>query len=212
MWRHNTDYTMMLPVLQSSLEVPWDLCMEEYPKLWRNSTYITWKAGFPGEEVSIAMTFISTNCRELDTRWLVIDISDGTASEYPVLKVDDEDGEGDKSMDDVVEDDYSDDDTEGEDNLDEDLQRTAMEVANKTDNSGFRSSAEDNPKIKVLTGSETIWTGKAPSYSLRALAVSYSTWSSSQMASHSGEVSGASFDAYVNANADGSGIAELMGG
>ena len=88
----------------------------------------------------------------------------------------------------------------------------AMEVANKTDNSSFYSGAEDNPKIEVLTGSETTWTGKVPSYSLRVPVVSYSAWSGSRTVSCSREVSGASFDAYVNANANGSGIAELMGG
>ena len=86
-----------------------------------------------------------------------------------------------------------------------------MDIANKTDDSGFCSGAEDNPKIEALTGSGTTWTGKVPSYSLRVLAVSYCAWSSSQTASRSGETSGASFDAYVNANADGSGVAELMG-
>ena len=137
MWSLDTDYAMMPPALQPSFEVPWDLCMEEYPKLWQNSTYITWKAGFPGEEVSIAMTFISTNRREFDTHRLVIDISDGTAIWYPALKVDKKDSDGDESMGDAVEDD--DDDTEDEDDLDEDLQRTVMEIANKTDDSGFRT-------------------------------------------------------------------------
>ena len=102
MWHHNTDYAMMAPALWSSLEVPWDLHMEEYLKLWWNSTYITWKAGFPGEEVGIAMTSVSTNCREFDSSRLVIDISDGTAIRYPALKVDNEDGEGDESMGDVA--------------------------------------------------------------------------------------------------------------
>ena len=209
---YDMDYAMMPPALQSTLEVPWDLHMEEYLKLWQNSTYITWKAGFPSEEVGIAMTFISTNHREFNTHRLVIDISDGMAIHYPVLKVDDDDGEGDESLDDAADDNGNNDYTKDEDDLDEDLQRTVMEVANKTDDSGFCSSAEDNPKIEVLTGSETTWTGKAPSYSLRATVVSYSAWSSSQTASHSKEVSGASFDAYVNVNADGSGTAELMRG
>ena len=41
MRRHDTDYTVMPPALQSNLDVPWDLCMEEYPKLWQNSIYTT---------------------------------------------------------------------------------------------------------------------------------------------------------------------------
>ena len=55
---HDMDYAMMPPVLRSNLDVSWDLCMEEYPKLWQNSIYTTWKAGFPRKEVSLAMTFI----------------------------------------------------------------------------------------------------------------------------------------------------------
>ena len=153
--------------------------MEEYPKLWWNSTYITWKAGFPGEEVSLAMTFISTSHREFDSSWLVIDIADGTAIWYLVLKVDDKDGDGDESTGDVVKDNNDDDDTEEEDDLNEDLHKMVMDIANKTDDSGFHSGAEDNPKIEVLTGSGMTWTGKVPSYSLRALGVSYSTQSSS---------------------------------
>ena len=131
---------------------------------------------------------------------------------YPVSEVDDEEGEGDESLDDAVEDNNNDDDSEDEYNLDDDLQRAAMEVANKTDDSSFHSSAEDNPKIEVLMDSGTTWTGKAPLYSLRAPVVSSSVLHSSRTVSRSGEVSGASFDAYVNANADGSRIVELMGG
>ena len=186
MWRHDTDYTMMPPALQSSLEVPWDLCMKEYLKLWRNSTYITWKTSFPSEEDGIAMTFISTNHREFDSGQLVIDISDGTAIRYLASKVDDKDGDGDESTGNAAEDD----DTEDEDDLDEDLHRTMTDIANKTDDSGFSSGAEDNPKIKPLSGPGTTWTGKVPSYSLRVLTVSYSTQSNTHMASHSGAVWG----------------------
>ena len=163
MQRHDTDYAVMPPVLQSNLEVPWDLCMEEYPKLWWNSTYITWKTGFPGEEVGLAMTFISTNCREFNSGQLVLDISDGTAIWYPASKVDDEDSKGDESMGDVAENNDDDDDTEDEDDLDEDLHKTVTDIANKTDDSSFHSSAEDNPKMEPLSGSGTTWTGKVPS-------------------------------------------------
>ena len=99
------------------------------------------------------MTFISTSHREFDSGQLVIDITDGTAIWYPVLKVDDKNGDGDESTGNAVEDDNDDDDTKDEDDLDEDLHKMAMDIANKTDDSGFHSSAEDNPKIEVLTGS-----------------------------------------------------------
>ena len=89
---------------------------------------------------------------------------------------------------------------------------TCTEIANKTDDSGFHSGTEDNSKIEPLSSPRTTLMGKVPSYSLRALAVSGSTQSSMHMASHSGEVSGASFDAFLDMCADGSGIGEIMGG
>ena len=79
-----------------------------------------------------------------------------------------------------------------------------MQVANKTDDSGFCSGIEYNSKIKALMGSGMTSTGKVLLYSLRAYAL--------HMASHSKEVSRASFDAYLNENASWSGVAELMGG
>ena len=92
------------------------------------------------------------------------------------------------------------------------MHKTVTEIANKTDDSSFHSGAEDNSKIKPLSGPGTTWTGKVPLYSFRAPAVSCSTQSGMHTASHSGEVSGASFDAFLNAHADGSGVGELMGG
>ena len=41
MQRHDMDYAMLPPVLWSNLDVPSDLRMEEYPKLWQNSIYTT---------------------------------------------------------------------------------------------------------------------------------------------------------------------------
>ena len=67
MQHHDMDYAMLPPVLQSKLDVPWDLCMEEYPKLWQNSIYTTWKAGSPKVEVGLAMTFIFMSRREFDS-------------------------------------------------------------------------------------------------------------------------------------------------
>ena len=77
---HDTAYTMLPLALQSNLDVPWDLHMEEYPKLAQNSIYTTWKAGSPGVEFSLAMTFVSTSCREFDSGQLALDIADGQPS------------------------------------------------------------------------------------------------------------------------------------
>ena len=123
--------------------------MEEYPKLWWNSIYTTWKAGFPGEEVGLAMTFVSTSCREFDSSWLVLDISDGMAIWYLVLKVDNDD-DSNESTGDAVEDDNDEEDSD-DDNLDGDLHKTVTEIANKTDDSSFCSGIEDNSKIKPLS-------------------------------------------------------------
>ena len=64
--------------------------------------------------------------------------------------------------------------------------------------------------MEPLSGPGTTWMGKMPSYSLRALAVS--SQSGMHMESCSEEVTGSSFDAFVNALTDGSGVGELMGG
>ena len=117
---------MLPPALQSNLDVPWDLSMEEYPKLWWNSIYTTWKAGSPRVKVGLAMTFISTSCREFDSGRLVLDITDGAAIRYPASKVDDDDN-GDESTGDAVEDNNDEDDSD-DDNLDEDLHKTATEL------------------------------------------------------------------------------------
>ena len=154
MWCHDTDYAMMPPALQSNLDVPWNLRMEEYPKLWQNSIYTTWKAGSPREEVSLAMTFISTSHREFNSGQLVLDISDGAAIRYLASRVDDEDSDDDESSGDVVEDDDDEDDSD-DDDVDGDLHKTATEIANKTDDSGFHSGTEDNSKIKQLSGPGT---------------------------------------------------------
>ena len=205
---HDIDYAMMPLALQSNLDVPWDLCMEEYPKLWRNSIYTTWKTGSPREEVGLAMTFVSTSHREFDSSRLLLDVSDSAAIRYPASKVDDDD-DTNNSTGDAVEDDDEEDDSD-DDDLDEDLQKTVTEVANKTDDSGFWRGCEDTPKIKTLCGPRTTWMGKVPSYSLRAPTVS--TQSGMHMASHSKEVTGASFNAFLNACTNRSSISELMEG
>ena len=182
--------------------------MEEYPKLWRNSIYTTWKAGSPGQEVSLAMTFVSTSHREFDSCRLTLDIADGAAIRYPASKVDDDD-DSDESTGDAVEDDDDEDDS-NEDDLDEDLHKTVTEIANKTDDSGFHSGTEDNSRIKPISGPGTSWMGKVPSYSLRVLAVG--SQSGMHTASRSEEVTGSSFNAFLKEHTDGSSIGELMGG
>ena len=208
MWCHDKDYAMMLPALRSNLAVPWDLHMEEYPKLWQNAVYITRDVGSPGEKVSLAMTFVSTSCREFNTGWLVLDIADDRAIRYLALKVDD-DEDGDGSTGDAVEDDNDENDSD-EDELDEDLLKTVKDIANKTDDSGFRSTTEDNPKIKPLLGPGTTWMGNLPLYSLKVPVVN--TQSGMSMASRGEEVAEASFDAFLNVHTDRSGISELTGG
>ena len=78
---------------------------------WQNSSYNIWKAGYPGEEVSLAMTFISASCREFDSGRLVLDISDGAAIRYLASKVDDND-DGDESTGDAVEEEDNEDDSD----------------------------------------------------------------------------------------------------
>ena len=117
--------------------------MEEYQKLWQNSTYTTWKAGCPRVEVGLAMTFVFMSHREFDSGRLALDITDKAAIQYPVSRVDDID-DGNKSTGEVAEDDDNEDDSDDED-VDEDLHKMATEIATtKTDDSGFRSDAEDN--------------------------------------------------------------------
>ena len=189
MWHHDMDYAMIPPVLRPNVEVPLDTCMEEFPKLWQNTTYRSWKAGCPSEEVGIAMTLVSTNHREFDSQRLVVDISDAMTIWYPALNVDEDSG-GDST---VVGHDIDDnkDDINDKEDLDEELQKMVMEVANKTDDSGFRSGVEDNPRIEVLVGSSATWTnGTALSYPLKLAGLSSSSQEHSNVASWCGAVSG----------------------
>ena len=109
----------------------------------------------------------------------------------------------------MAEDDGDEDDSDDED-VDEDLHKTVTEIATKKDNSGFHSDAEDNTWLEVISGPGTSWKGKAPSYSLKALAVG--SQSGMHMASCSEEATGSSFNAFLREHADGSGIGELIGG
>ena len=186
--------------------MPWDLRMEEYPKLWQNSIYTTWKAGSPGIEVGLAMTFVSTSCREFDSGRLILDIADKAAIQYPVSRVDDIDDSNESTEDAVEEDDDEDD---SDDDVEEDLHKTATEIATKTDNSGFCSDTEDNTWLEVISSPGTSWMGRVPLYSLKALMVG--SQSGMHTASHSEEVTGSSFNAFLKECTDGSGVGELMG-
>ena len=151
MQHHNMDYAMLPPVLWSNMDVPWELRMEEYPKLWQNSTYTTWKAGCPGVEVGLAMIFVSMSHREFDSSRLALDIADTVAIWYPASRVDDIDN-GDKSTGEVAED-HDDEDDSNDEDVDEDLHKTVTEIATKTDDSSFCSDAEDNTWLEEVTGS-----------------------------------------------------------
>ena len=145
------------------------------------------------------MSFVSTSCREFDSGWLTLDIADRLAIWYQVSKVDNND-DGDKSTGDVAEDDDDENDSD-DDGLDEDLHKTATEIATKTDDSSFHSDTEDNSRIEPISSPGTSWTGKVPSYSLKALAVG--SQSGMHMVLHSEEVTGSSFDAFLKECADG---------
>ena len=126
---------------------------------------------------------------------------------YLASRVDDVD-DGDKSTGEVAEDDGDEDDSDDED-ADEDLHKTATEIATKMDDSGFRSDAEDNTQLEVISGPVTSWMGKVPSYSLKALAVG--SQSGMHTESRSEEATGSSFNAFLRERADRSGIGKLMG-
>ena len=162
---HDTDYAMLPPALRSNLDMPLELCMEEYPKLLQNSVYTTWRAGSPRVEVGLAMSFVSMSCREFDSGRLTLDIADTAAIWYPASRVDNVD-DGDESTGEVAEDDNNEDDSDDED-VDEDLHKTATEIATKTYDSSFPSDAEDNAQLEVISGPGTSWMGRVPSYSLK---------------------------------------------
>ena len=212
MWWHYVEYAIMPPALWSSVSMPWDLRMEDFLKLWQNSICITWKQGFPGEDVGLAMTLVATCHMEFNTKQMVLDLSDKAIIKYLALKVDDNevDGNNDTSM---AGDGESKDDSSDSDDINDDLQQTVLDVANKTDDSGFRSGANKHPKIKVLPGTGTHWTDMAPSYSLGAPARSSSFLSSSHAATQSEKTTGVSFDKYVqHATGRFGSVGKLMGG
>ena len=131
---------------------------------------------------------------EYDTRQMVLDLSDETTIKYPVLKVADDGADSNASM---VKDCESEDDSSDSDDIDDDLQQMVLEVPNKTDDSGFWSSADKHPKIEVLPGTGACWTGLGPRYSLGAPARNSSFLSGSCAATQSEKMTGVSFDEYV---------------
>ena len=136
------------------------------------------------------------------------DITDAAAIRYLALRVDDVD-DGNESAGEVAEDDGDEDDSNDED-VDEDLHKTVTEIATKTDDSGFRSDAEDNDQVEAILGPRAAWTGKVPSYLLKALTVG--SQSSMHTGSHSKGATESSFDTFLRECAEGSGVGELMGG
>ena len=208
MQRHDMDYAMLPLALRSNLDMAWELRMEEYPKLWQNSIYTTWKAGSPWVEVGLAMTFVSMSRREFNSGQLVLDIADTAAIWYLASRVDDID-DGDESTDEAAEDDDDEDDSDDED-VDEDLHKTATEITTKMDDSCFCSDAEDNTWLEDISGPRTSCMGRVSLYSLNAPAVG--SQSGMHTASCSEEVTGSSFNAFLKEHTDGSGLGELMGG
>ena len=57
---HDMEYAIMPPALWCSLVIPWEIRMEEFPKLWQNTTYITCKVGTPDQDVGLAMKLVTT--------------------------------------------------------------------------------------------------------------------------------------------------------
>ena len=108
---------------------------------------------FPWGEVGLGMTFVSTSHREFHSCRLTLDIADTVAIWYLASRVDDID-DSDESTGEGVEDNDDEDDSDDED-VDEDLHKTAMEIATNTDNSGFNSDAEDNTQLEVISGTGT---------------------------------------------------------
>ena len=98
--------------------------------------------------------------REFDSGRLTLDITDKAAIQYLLSRVDDVD-DGDESTGDAVEDDNNEDDS-NDDNVDEDLPKQQQKLSPKTDDSSFRSDAEDNPWLEVISGPRTSWTGRVP--------------------------------------------------
>ena len=201
---HNTDYAMMPPVFHTSLMLPWEIQMEEYPTLWENEVFMTWKAGSPGVNVGLAMNFVCTCPMEYDTQKMILDISDATIIHYLLAQVDEEDvGDSTREIPD------DDNDDEDDDDVDKDIQQTATEIGTKSDDSGFHGSGVGSIKIDALVGPGVEWTGETPSYQMTAPAIS--SRSAMHTSSCDVEAAGQSFDTFIKHCAAGSGIGDVMG-
>ena len=172
--------------------------MEEYSKLWENEVFMTWKAGSPGVDVSLAMNFVCTCCMENDAQRMILDISDATIIHYPAAQVDEEDSGN--STGEIPDDD---------DDVDEDIQQTATEIGTKLDNSGFHSSGVGSIRIEALAGPGVKWMGEMPSYQMTAPAIS--SHSGMHTASHNVEAVWQSFDTFIKHRAAGSGVGDVIG-
>ena len=199
---HNTNYAMMPPAFCTSLMLPWEIRMEEYPKLWENEVFMMWKAGSLGVDVGLAMNFVCTCRTEYDAQKMILDISDATIICYPPAQVDEEDA-GDSTGE------ILDNDDDDNNDVDEDIQQTATEIGTKSDDSGFHSSGVGSIKIDALAGPGVEWTGEMPSYQMTAPAIS--SRSTMHTSSCNVEAAGQSFDTFIKHRAAGSGVGDVMG-
>ena len=193
--------------------------MEEEPKLWQNVTYIIWKVGAPGWEVGLALTVVTTSHKEFEHKRMVVDISNEALIKYLASnlddnKVEDDSEDSDGNLPDMLADGEGEDDSNDDEDVNDNAWWTVLEVANKTDDSGFQSSVEDGSRIKVLSGIGTQWTATLPSYQLGMSEGSSSFQSSCPAGQLSAWdiASGMSFNQFVQRTAQTSGIRELMGG
>ena len=205
---HNTDYAMMPPAFRTSLMLPWEIRMEEYPKPWENEVFMMWKAGSVGVDVGLAINFVHTCHMEYDAQRMILDISDVTIIRYPAAQVDEEDA-GD-STGEILNDDNDDDDDDDDDDVDEDIQQTATEIGTKLDDSGFHGSGVGNIRIDALVGPGVEWMGETPSYQMTAPAIS--SCRGMHTSSCNVEATEQSFDTFIKHRAAGSGVGDVMGG
>ena len=157
LWHQDAEFAIMPPALRHLCLVPWEIGMEQVPKLWQNITYIMWKAGAPDQKVSLVLTIVTTNCKEYNSKKIVVGISNEALIKYPESKLDKDGTEDDvvdevdgiENLQDLIANDENDDDDE---NVNKNVWQTAFMVANKTDDSSFRSGTEESSRIEALSG------------------------------------------------------------
>ena len=89
-------------------------------------TFITWKAGAPGQEVGLVLTVVTTNCKVFKIKRMVVNISDEVLIKYPASNFDEDevesDGEdGNGNSQDMIADTEGEDDSDNEKNIDDDI-------------------------------------------------------------------------------------------